>query len=147
MDFTYRTLQRIYKKGAVPLLSLSVSLPHLTEEGAPFERINAFYREMEQRIVTVAEEKLYPALLRQYGEGEEQGGRFSHSPHRLSLSTVCRKEGDHLACERRLSLSHRGRTVRESIHREAIFPSGLLLPLRAPKKKAARRDKKEKTRE
>ncbi len=152
MDFTYQTLQRIYKKGGVPLLSLSVALPRLAKEEKAYERVNRFYRDMEEGLVRIAEEKLYPALLARYEDAKGRRERLSVSPYRLSLSTVCKQESEGaLSCERRLTLSYRGRVVRESVSREAIFPNGLLLPLSKPrkktKKKEATKPKKEKARE
>lgn len=152
MDFTYQTLQRIYKKGAIPLLSLTISLPRLSGDEESYEKINRFYREMEEGLVRITEEKLYPPLLARYEAAKSRRERFSGSPYRLSLSAVCtqEKEGT-LLCERRLTLSYRGRVIKERISRETISSNGLLLPLRTPKKRGTKENsekpKKEKARE
>ncbi len=145
MDFTYRIFQRIYKKGATPLLLLSIKLPHLTGEEQPCERINTFYRELEEELIKIAEEKLYPALLSQGGDGN---GRKKGAYH-LTLTAACKQEKeDAILCERRLTLATRGRIVKESVSREAVFSNGVLLPLREPpSKKMRKKPKKEKTRE
>ena len=145
MDFTYRNFQRIYKKGAMPLLLLSIKLPHLTGQEQPCERINAFYRDLEEELIKIAEEKLYPALLSQCGNGNTPKKGAYH----LTMTTSCRQEKENtILCERRLTLTTRGHIVKESVSREAIFPNGVLLPIREPRsKKMRKKTKKEKTRE
>ncbi len=143
MEFTYRIFQKVYKKGATPLLFLSIKLPLFSGGEKPPEKINRFYRELEERVIKMAEEKLFPTLLAQCEEKNGGGGGFRSRPYHLSLTAACKQEKEEsLLCERRFTLSYRGRTVKERIQWERIFPNGLLLPHHAPKKEAKPKTKK-----
>ena len=152
MELCYQTLQRIYKKGTVPLLFLSIKLPHLTEEGEKNERINAFYQKMEQALVTIAEDKIYPRLLTEYEQKRAEDVAYTGAPYHLSLLSVCKEDEEgNILCERRLTLTRRGKTLKERTKKEIIKKDGLLLPFSDSKhtKKESKRkkEKKEKARE
>lgn len=120
-------------RGGVPFLELSLALPYATGEGKDAARVNRFFARVQQGVRTLAE-SLVPVAEEQYEQNEDPRRRFTHRPYRMAVTSTVTTEPWGIRAERRLVLTHRGRTLYERVWCEGIR-GGRVFPLRKRERK------------
>ena len=138
MKIELERMREVFSEDGITFAEVSLILPKANDEGKAAERFNKHYGEIARGLIDIGRTLLLTRSRAVYEASSDPRRRFKHRPYCLSLSSALRPDGGDVVISRRLTLSHRGRTLYTETVEERLAPEGAILPQRNKKKKADR---------